>query len=87
MRKIEAFIITLVVIIGGAFVVEMFFAKPNVGELVQGFIPHCLVMKPFTSPSVLLERRNASQPLPPFVIGANTPDQYIGKRNLVSHKI
>jgi manganese transport protein len=39
MRKIEAFIITLVVIIGGAFVVEMFFAKPNVGELVQGFIP------------------------------------------------
>jgi len=39
MRKIEAFIIGLVVIIGGAFVVEMILAKPNVGELVQGFVP------------------------------------------------
>ncbi len=39
MRKIEAFIITLVVIIGGAFVVEMILAKPNVGELAQGLVP------------------------------------------------
>ena len=39
MRKIEAFIIGLVVIIGGAFVVEMILAKPNVGELAQGLIP------------------------------------------------
>ena len=39
MRKIEAFIIALVVIIGGAFVVEMFLAKPDIGELVKGFIP------------------------------------------------
>ena len=39
MRKIEAFIIALVVIIGGAFVVEMILAKPNVGELAQGLIP------------------------------------------------
>jgi manganese transport protein len=38
-RKIEAFIIGLVVIIGGAFLVEMFLAKPAIGELVQGFIP------------------------------------------------
>jgi manganese transport protein len=38
-RKIEAIIIGLVVIIGGAFLIEMFLAKPNLGELVQGFVP------------------------------------------------
>jgi manganese transport protein len=39
MRKMEAFILALVTIIGGAFVIEMVFAKPDVGELVTGFIP------------------------------------------------
>jgi len=39
MRKIEAFIIALVAIIGGAFVVEMILAKPDMGALVTGFIP------------------------------------------------
>jgi len=39
MRKMEAFILVLVTIIGGAFVLEMVFAKPDMGELVQGFIP------------------------------------------------
>lgn len=39
MRKIEIFIIGLVAIIGGAFIVEMILAKPNMGELVQGFVP------------------------------------------------
>src|SRR6478609_2090152 len=39
MRKIEAFIIALVVIIGGAFFVEMLLAKPDMGELVKGFVP------------------------------------------------
>ena len=38
-RKIEAFIIALVAIIGGAFLVEMFLAKPNFPELAKGFIP------------------------------------------------
>lgn len=38
-RKIEAFIIALVAIIGGAFVVEMILAKPDVGDLAKGFIP------------------------------------------------
>jgi len=38
-RKIEAFIIALVAIIGGAFIVEMILAKPEMGELVKGFIP------------------------------------------------
>jgi manganese transport protein len=39
MRKIEAFIVALVAIIGGAFVIEMVLAKPVMGELVKGFVP------------------------------------------------
>lgn len=39
MRKMEAFIIGLIAIIGGSFLVEMFLAKPDMGELVAGFIP------------------------------------------------
>jgi manganese transport protein len=38
-RKMEVFIISLVAIIGGAFVIEMLLAKPDMGELVTGFIP------------------------------------------------
>lgn len=39
MRKMEAFIIALVVIIGGAFFVEMILAKPDMSDLLVGFIP------------------------------------------------
>ncbi|WP_439882346.1 Nramp family divalent metal transporter [Pontibacter sp. MBLB2868] len=39
MRKMEAFVLALVTIIGGAFIMEMFFAKPDVGDLVAGFVP------------------------------------------------
>ncbi|MCO6147740.1 Nramp family divalent metal transporter [Flavobacterium sp. NRK1] len=39
-KKMEAFIIGLIAIIGLSFLAEMFFAKPNVGEVVQGFIPN-----------------------------------------------
>ena len=38
-RKIEAFIICLVAIIGASFFVEMVLAKPAIGELAKGFIP------------------------------------------------
>jgi manganese transport protein len=38
-RKLEAFIITLVAIIGGCFLAEMIFAKPDLGEVVKGFAP------------------------------------------------
>lgn len=38
-RKMEAFIITLVAIIGGCFLVEMFLAKPNIIEVSKGFKP------------------------------------------------
>lgn len=40
MRKIEAFIIALVVIIGAAFFAEMILAKPSLVELSKGFIPN-----------------------------------------------
>ena len=38
-RKMEAFIIALISVIGGSFLVEMFLARPDVGELAKGFIP------------------------------------------------
>ena len=40
MRKMEAFIITLVGIIAAAFLVQMIMAKPDVGEIATGFVPH-----------------------------------------------
>ncbi len=39
MRKMEAFILALVGIIGLAFFVEMLFARPDITELARGFIP------------------------------------------------
>ena len=39
MRKMEAFIVALVAVIGGAFLVEMVLAKPDMSELITGFIP------------------------------------------------
>lgn len=39
MRKMEAFIIALVAIIGISFLIEIILARPNLGEVVQGFAP------------------------------------------------
>lgn len=39
MRKMEMFIIGMIAIIGGCFVVEMIFAKPDVSGIVSGFVP------------------------------------------------
>ncbi|MEP7237238.1 MAG: Nramp family divalent metal transporter [Ferruginibacter sp.] len=38
-RKMEAFIITLVGVIGICFLIEIFLAAPKVGEVVTGFMP------------------------------------------------
>jgi manganese transport protein len=38
-RKMEAFIIALVMIIGVSFIFEMIFAEPEVGKVLQGLIP------------------------------------------------
>ena len=40
MRKMEAFIISLVGIIAIAFLIQIILAKPDVHEIVTGFIPH-----------------------------------------------
>lgn len=40
MRKMEAFIIALVAIIGGSFLIEIILAKPDLAEVATGFIPH-----------------------------------------------
>ncbi|HVZ55603.1 MAG TPA: Nramp family divalent metal transporter [Chitinophagaceae bacterium] len=39
MRKMEAFIIGLVAVIGCSFLVEILLAKPNLGEIASGFVP------------------------------------------------
>ena len=39
MRKMELFIIGLIFVIGGCFLVEMVMAKPDMGELVKGLVP------------------------------------------------
>ncbi|GAA4728763.1 Nramp family divalent metal transporter [Flavisolibacter ginsenosidimutans] len=39
MRKMEAFIICLIAIIGISFLVEIILAKPNLSEVVTGFVP------------------------------------------------
>jgi len=39
MRKIEAFIVALVATIGISFLLEMIWARPDMGELVKGFVP------------------------------------------------
>lgn len=41
-KKLEAFIIALVLIIGLSFLLEIIFAKPDAGELIKGFIPTSL---------------------------------------------
>lgn len=38
-RKMEALIICLIAIIGGAFVVEIYFAQPDIHEIASGFVP------------------------------------------------
>jgi manganese transport protein len=39
MRKMEAFIIALVAIIGFSFLAEILLAKPDLGEVAKGFVP------------------------------------------------
>src|SRR5450432_1904025 len=39
MRKMEAFIIALIAIIGLSFLIEIILAKPHLGEVAKGFMP------------------------------------------------
>src|SRR5262249_48718228 len=38
-RKLEAFILTLIAMIGACFLVEILLAKPSAGEIITGLIP------------------------------------------------
>lgn len=42
MRKMEAFIIALVATIGFSFLIELVFAKPHFGDVINGFVPSAL---------------------------------------------
>ena len=39
MRKMEAFIVALIAVIGISFLIEIILAKPDMGEVVKGFVP------------------------------------------------
>jgi len=39
MRRMEIFILSLIAIVGGAFFIEIFLAKPDLGEISKGLIP------------------------------------------------
>jgi len=44
-RYVEALVITLILTIGGCFLAELIFAKPDLGELVRGFVPSAEILK------------------------------------------
>ncbi len=40
MRKMEAFIVSMIAIIGISFLIEMFFAQPSFTQIMSGFVPN-----------------------------------------------
>jgi manganese transport protein len=44
-RYVEALVISLIVLIAGSFAVEMWLAKPAIGALALGFIPHTEILR------------------------------------------
>jgi manganese transport protein len=44
-RYIEALVITLIVVIGGCFLLEIIFSRPNFAEVLGGFVPKFEVVK------------------------------------------
>jgi manganese transport protein len=39
MRRMEAFVIGLIAVVGGSFLIEILLAKPAVGDIASGFVP------------------------------------------------
>ena len=70
-RYLEALVIVLIVMIGGCFLLEVLFARPDLPALVRGFIPHAEIIR--ESRHALHRYRNsrrhrhAAQSLPAFV--------------------
>lgn len=44
-RYIEALVITIIAIIGGCFIAEIIFAKPDAGELLLGYVPSLEILQ------------------------------------------
>lgn len=44
-RYIEALVITIIAIIGGCFIAEMIFAKPDAGEVLLGYVPKLEILQ------------------------------------------
>src|SRR5213083_1070297 len=44
-RYLEALVIVLIVMIGGCFLLEVLFARPDLPALVRGFIPHAEIIR------------------------------------------
>jgi manganese transport protein len=44
-RYIEALVITIITLIGGCFIAELLFARPDLGGVLQGYIPHSDVVR------------------------------------------
>ena len=44
-RYVEALVITIIAVIGGCFIVELIAARPDLGGVLQGFIPHSEVVR------------------------------------------
>jgi manganese transport protein len=44
-RYIEALVITLIVTIGGCFLAEIIFSKPNIGGILAGFVPSAEILR------------------------------------------
>lgn len=44
-RYVEALVLTLILTIGGCFLAELIFVKPNLGDMVLGFIPTTEILK------------------------------------------
>src|ERR1051325_436290 len=44
-RYIEALVITLILVIGGCFLAEILFSKPNLLEVLNGFIPRLQILQ------------------------------------------
>ena len=49
-RYLEALVISLIVLIGGCFALELFFAQPNIAAVMGGFIPSTVIV---TNPQML----------------------------------
>lgn len=44
-RYVEALVITLILTIGGCFLAELIFAKPNLGDVAKGFLPSAAILR------------------------------------------